>query len=72
MRSSYSMPSAFIWATASALGPVLLGVEDLPWILQVDSTTETTSSTIPRVVRSSSSIAATAKGDSGWLSAKPS
>ena len=64
------MPSAFIAATASPRA--LLRCADSTWrgSSSVDSRTDSTSSGYVGESRSSSSSAATANVDSGWLSAK--
>ena len=70
IRSSYSMPSAFICATASPRALNCCADSTCRGSSSVDSMTETTSRAYVGDSRSSSSIAASANGDSGWLSAK--
>ncbi len=70
MRSSYSTPSAFIAATASPRALFCWAARIWRGSSSVDSTTDTMSSAYDGDSGSSSSNAARAKVDSGWLRAK--
>ena len=72
MRSSYSMPCAFIAATASARAAFSCANRSGRGSSRTDSMTETTSRANVGDSGSNSSRAASAKGESGWLSAKSS
>ena len=70
MRSSYSTPSAFIAATASPRALFCWAARIWRGSSSVDSTTDTMSRAYDGDSGSSSSNAASANVDSGWLSAK--
>ena len=71
IRSSYSMPSAFISATASPRALNCCAESTGRGSSRVASMTETTSSAWVGESGSSTSNAASAKGESGWFSANP-
>ncbi|CAM5385308.1 hypothetical protein SCYAM73S_05516 [Streptomyces cyaneofuscatus] len=70
MRSSYSMPSAFICPTASPRALFCWAARICRGSSSVDSTTETMSSAYDGDSASSRSNAASANVESGWFSAK--
>ena len=70
MRSSYSMPSAFIPATASPRALNTCAESTWRGSSRVASMTESTSRAYVGAAVSSRSIAPSANGDNGWFSAK--